>query len=373
MGRAGGGSRPSHRSTSSHSFSHSRSTSSHSFSRSSGRSSSSSFHSGGRGRSGSSYSSSRIPVHTPVYVPPVRTHTTVYRDRTVYAPGTTSERTEYGGSVSTRDDGLNAKFWRTVLLFGFFFLLLFGALYAVSSKEPAGTASVENREKLDLGYGYSPDTLTDELGWITDPGGLNRNLKAFYDETGIVPYIALLSRPEVTAEGMDAEAAYAEEWYSEHLDHEGYVLLAYFDSGIPDVDGNAHLVIGRQTAVVMDAEAERVFWSYLDHYWAMDPEDMPEDELFANTFIKTGERIMDQRTETNDVVRAIFLFLTVLTGFVMLLVVIGWFRCREAEKAEQTAAILRAGREDLQRDSIGVSFEEADLLAKYGTKESESK
>ena len=125
MGRAGGGSRPSHRSTSSHSFSHSRSTSSHSFSRSSGRSSSSSFHSGGRGRSGSSYSSSRIPVHTPVYVPPVRTHTTVYRDRTVYAPGTTSERTEYGGSVSTRDDGLNAKFWRTVLLFGFFFLLLF--------------------------------------------------------------------------------------------------------------------------------------------------------------------------------------------------------------------------------------------------------
>lgn len=241
-------------------------------------------------------------------------------------------------------------------------LVLFTVLFASGD---AVDANLTNREKLDLPYGYSSDTLTDELGWIKDPGALNRNLRYFYEETGAVPYVALMDEPEITEDGMDAEESYADGWYTENLPHEGFVLFMYFDSGIDGVDGNAYLKVGRQAAVLMDAEAQEIFWDYLDYYWGMDPAEMSEDELFANTFRGTADRIMDQRTESTDVARFLFLCLAVIAGCAAFIMFLQYRRAAEAAKAAETVAILAAGRKDMAEDAMAKEDDKEDLLAKY--------
>lgn len=316
------------------------------------------------------YTPPRTVVHrTVVYEKPNAAYTERERPEN-YAGGKDPELTEEMLSAARMYEAKSkARFWKTACLTGLVLMLLFFALFAVSLSKDAAPANLTNREKLDLPYGYATETLTDELGWIRDPAALNHNLKGFYEETGAVPYIALVSRPEVTAEGMDAEKEYADAWYSENLDHEGYVLLMYFDSGIDGLDGNAHLSIGRQAAVLMDAEAQDIFWDYLDYYWGMDPEDMPEDELFANVFSDTGKRIMEQRTEGTDVAKALFLFLAVCAAGVTVGMILKWKRESEAAKAAETARILEAGKKDLAEDTMAGSAETEDLLQKYGGKQ----
>lgn len=198
-------------------------------------------------------------------------------------------------------------------------------------------ANITNREKLELGYGYPNNTLTDELDWIQDPARLNRNLKEFYETTGAAPYVALVYRPEVTAQGSDAEWEYANEWYSENLPNEGYVLFMYFDTGIEGEDGNGQLVVGDQAGILMDAEAQQVFWDYMDNLWY---QDIDEDTMFTQAFVKTGNRIMQHRTETKDVMKYVLIVLAVcfaVGGIVLIMVV---RRKHEAERAEETERIL---------------------------------
>ena len=394
-GRAGGTSRSSvHRSGSSHSFSSHRSGSSHSFSRPAGRSGGSSFGSSSH-RGSTPASTPRPKAPDPVYErpyapPPVHrrpavpppppvyrdpyprpVHTTVIYKEQADNSGSRNNDASYAGPYASGGLSLQdiakqkvKKQRQAWVLFTVIFavLVLFTVLFASGD---AVDANLTNREKLDLPYGYSSDTLTDELGWIKDPGALNRNLRYFYEETGAVPYVALMDEPEITEDGMDAEESYADGWYTENLPHEGFVLFMYFDSGIDGVDGNAYLKVGRQAAVLMDAEAQEIFWDYLDYYWGMDPAEMSEDELFANTFRGTADRIMDQRTESTDVARFLFLCLAVIAGCAAFIMFLQYRRAAEAAKAAETVAILAAGRKDMAEDAMAKEDDKEDLLAKY--------
>lgn len=327
MGRAGrsGGGGGSHSSGGSHSFSSSRSGSSHSF-RSSGRASRSS------GSSRSSY-----------------TGRSSYTVRYVhhYSPG------YYSPSYGYRSRGAS------IVVVIFFIVLILTFLYiGISSVNSGVTVNTTNREKLELGYGFTNNTLTDELGWIQDPGRLNRSFKEFYEDTGAVPYLALVSKPEVTAQGSDAEHAYANEWYSENLPHEGFILLMYFDTGNPSVDGNCQLICGKEAAFLMDSEAQQIFWDCLDMYWFSDAD---EDTVFAKAFTDTAGRIM-QRTKTGkDVIISFMPIILVVVLAAIAIYAVKLRRRHEAARAEETATILNA---PLRRSSSR-STEDEELLNKY--------
>ena len=113
-------------------------------------------------------------------------------------------------------------------------------------------------------------------------------------------------------------------------------------------------MVGSQADILMDAEAQEVFWNYLDYYWGMDPDEISEDELFSQAFVKTGERIMQRRTETGDVLKWLFIVLAVgfaiggTIAFMMLR------REQEAQRAAETERILSqpVGGLDGKRDPL---------------------
>lgn len=257
------------------------------------------------------------------------------------------------GHVEAPERGRSLKSLRTGMM-AFLIGAVLCALVAMAVSKAGIGSNTTNREKLDLGYGWTNDTCYDELGWIADEGKLNRNLKAFYEATGATPYVALVHEPEVSGMGPDAEFEFADEWYSENLPNEGYVLCMYFDSLNEYEDGNCQLVVGSQADILMDAEAQEVFWNYLDYYWGMDPDEISEDELFSQAFVKTGERIMQRRTETGDVLKWLFIVLAVgfaiggTIAFMMLR------REQEAQRAAETERILSqpVGGLDGKRDPL---------------------
>ncbi len=327
-GRSGGGSR-SHSSGGSHSFSSRRSGSSHSFSRSSSGRAGRSSGAGYGGRSGIYYGGSRSwgGAH--------------------YGYG-------YGGY------GMGfGRFLSMTIFIVIAFLLVCSILITMSATGANIPANTTNREKLELGYGYSNETLVDELGWIKNPARLNRELKNFYDITGVVPYIALVYRPDVSVGGNDVEYDYADRWYTEHLSHEGYILLMYFSSGAEEsgIDGNCQLIVGKQAASLMDAEAQEILWAYLDQYWFSDSD---EDTLFAETFNKTAERIMQRQTTGHDVLVKFISLTVVVLVIVGVVIVMKLKRKHEAERAQETARILSQPL----RDSTP-SADEDDLLSQY--------
>lgn len=313
MGRAGGGGGGGHSSGGSHSFSSSRSGSSHSFSRSSGRAGGSSFSSG----------------HRSGYVGYSR------------GPSGGYSRGWYGGPSRTYVYGGGGHLSLGKLMVGMFLLFMFFTIVAsllnnATSSIPENTT---NREKLELGYGYTNNTLTDEIGWIKNPGQLNRNLKDFYDATGIVPYIALVYRPEIPA-GSPSQYDYAEQWYTDNLTHEGYMLLMYFSTGQEEsagVDGECVLICGKQAAAVMDEEAQSIFWAYLDRYWFSDYD---EDTLFASTFQQTAKHIMQRSTSGFDVMKLIVVAMILLVVVLGVLTIMKTRRKHEAERAAETERIL---------------------------------
>lgn len=217
-------------------------------------------------------------------------------------------------------------------------LILAVILFAVAMmpRDTGVGANITNREKLELGYGYPSDTVTDELDWIANPNRLNRNLKEFYETTGAIPYVALVYRPEITAQGSDAEWEYANDWYTENLPNEGYVLFMYFDPGTGE-DGNGQLVVGDQAGILMDAEAQQVFWDNMDNLWT---QDIDEDVMFTKAFVNTGNRIMQQRTESGDVVKWIFMALSIMAAVYGIILIMSLRRKHEAERAAETERIL---------------------------------
>lgn len=332
MGRAGRSGGGGHSSGGSHSFSSSRSGSSHSFS-SSGRASRSS---SGRATSSMGHGSvHHVYHHSPVY---------------------------YGSRYSYAEMDPRARDHVKHVLIGIIVTILIVsvlvAMLPVSSVNGI-TVNTTDREKLELGYGYTNNTLTDELGWIKNPERLNRELKEFYDATGVTPYIALVCRPEVSAGGNSAEYNYADQWYSENLPNEGYILLMYFDTGISGVDGNCQLICGKEAAFLIDSEAQQIFWDCLDRWWFSDAD---EDDLFASTFTDTSKRIMQKTKTGRDVLIAFAPVIFVVVAASAIVIILAVRRRVEAARAEETANILS---QPLHR----VETEEDSLLDKYSDKE----
>lgn len=324
MGRAsagrggGGGSRSSSHSSSSRSHSSSRSYSSSSGRASRGSSSFSSNRSSGSHAPGGNYYS-RPSVH--------------YHNHYGGYGG-------FGGGYSRRHVGFTGTLVALVITFLIVAVMMASLFSVTRGSIPASTV---NREKLDLGYGYRNDNIVDELDWIKNPSRLSRDLKEFYNKTGVQPYIMLVDYISGVTGRDDTEVEWAEDKFDELVAHgtmnEGCMLLVYFDDGddYNSEDGASQLILGRQTESVMDAEAVDIFWAYYNQHFFSNED---EDTMFRGMFMDTADRIMQKTTTGNDVMKNVVIAFIVISVIAGVLIIMKVRRKHEAQRAAETERIL---------------------------------
>lgn len=219
------------------------------------------------------------------------------------------------------------------------FLIMMFAITALSfsnsSSEPTSTI---NREKLESNNAYINDCVIDELGWCDNISSIETNLKTFWKETGIQPYI-LLKSYESDVSTTSEQEAWASEYYEENFsDRTDVFLYIYFAAEDADnVEGYNYYEMGAQCSAIMDSEAMEIFWNYLDKYWYSD---LSMDKLLINTFNDTAETIMTVTTTGADVANSFFklcIIVVLIVGVVIIMIV---KRKHDREKAEETERIL---------------------------------
>ncbi len=238
----------------------------------------------------------------------------------------------------------------------FVFIFILALLLSTMSMGSAGNipASTVDREKVDTGMAFQTDCVLDELGWFNSTSSTGRQLRDFYEETGVQPYIYLRSYdPSLTTDSEKLE--FAHQWYEDNIDNEGTFLYVYFAEADQDGDvGYMCYVAGYQVTTVMDAEAVDIFWAYLDNGWYSDKS---TDALFVDAFNNTADQIMDKTTTGADVALGAVIFLGIAAVLVLVIWIIKTKRKQEKEANEEAERILNTPLEDL--DPL------ADLADKY--------
>ena len=148
-------------------------------------------------------------------------------------------------------------------------------------------ASTVQREKLPASAVAETAYYTDEDGgWIRSPSELESGLRAFYDDTGVQPYVYIL--PNGTSTSASELSERAAQLYDQLFSDEGHFLLVFCD------DGNGSFTcgyaVGSQAKTVMDDEAVGILADYLDRYY--NDLSLSEEEIFSRAFADTGQRIM---------------------------------------------------------------------------------
>ncbi len=208
-------------------------------------------------------------------------------------------------------------------------------------------ASTRNREKLNAGLSFDSGCIVDEIGWFDSVSAAGRQLRTFYDKTGVQPYIVLLQyHPELATDSQ--KESYAQDYYEENIDNEATFLYMYFaEEDVDNEVGYMCYVNGKQVDSVMDAEA---VWGYLDRNWYSG---MSTDDLFVNAFTSTAETIM-AKTRTKTEIIFILVAGVVIIGIIAAVITAMKTRRRhERERAEETQRILNTPLPDDPLSSQG--------------------
>lgn len=233
------------------------------------------------------------------------------------------------------------------------------ALIPTSSLLGTNTKSTIEREKINSGLSYDTDViLVDETGWVEYPDMAGRELRKFWELTGVQPYVIMLTYDE--AYNTDAEReAYTSELYDTYVEREDALLFVYF--GEKDLEGDVGLMtylLGKQAAAVFDGEAVDIFFSNIDYYWLTDS---TMTDVYIKSFNKTASTIMQKQTNFWDFSKVGIICLAVVASLVLLVRTVKIKAERKREEAEETERILSSSLKTLSESSA----DSDSLLDKY--------
>lgn len=215
-----------------------------------------------------------------------------------------------------------------VVIFSFFMI----------ASDDSDVASTINREKIENPVAYDNNCIRDELGYIENQGKLSKNLKNFYNKTGIQPYIYLKSYDETLTSDSQKDD-YAQSWYEQNIDNEDTFLFVYYEDQDPNEIGYMAYVNGKQVTSVMDGEAVNIFWNYIDRYWTDDS--LSTVEVFTKTFNSTADTIMEKSTTSNDIIKIICIVVGIIIVIGGIIYILRMKFKRDKEKAKETVEILK--------------------------------
>lgn len=292
-------------------------------------------------------------------VPPPYRHyrRPVYRGPIIINNGPHTTYTGGGGGQNNQKNNGGNSGCGTALLILCIVLVVIAFAWALAGGGSGGVQkSTYEREKLvassvvDVGY------YTDADGdWIHSSGKLERGMKAFYRETGVVPYLYILPNGETTSVSELTELA--EKLYPELFEDEAHFLLVFCDDGA----GSYHCgyTVGSEAKTVMDDEAVAVLADYLDRHY--NNYDISEEEVFSNTFEDTGKRIMTVTKSPAGTVAA--------CGAVVIVAVLAYlaFKKRQEQKEKerkQAEEILKTPLEkfgDQEVEDLAKKYEDQEI------------
>ena len=256
----------------------------------------------------------------------------------------------YGGATGTGSIGA------TIVVIILWFIIIAAVLAAVRGTGGGSSYNSFNnikstivREKIETKNAYINDCIIDEIGWFNNPTKTAAALKAFWEETGVQPYI-ILKAYDATLKKDEQKEQWATDYYDANFDTENIFLFVYFAEKDTENDvGFMAYANGYQTSAVMDAEAMEIFWNYLDGYWTSN---MTTDDMFIRTFDSTAKAIMHVSATKNDIIMWCIILAVVIVIVVAVVKVIKMIHKRAKEKAEEDARILNTPVGDITSDHL---------------------
>lgn len=241
-----------------------------------------------------------------------------------------------------------------------FATLLFLIVVLINTLNPSvATKSTIERTKLESGLAYDNDVvLTDEIGWVESKDKVGRELRKFWDKTGVQPYIMLLRYDENLRTDAQKEA-YTEELYEQYIDREDALLFVYY--GERDVENDVGLMcytLGKQATSVFDGEAIDIWFNYIDKYWYGS---YTTTDVFISAYNNTAKTIMSAPTNFWDFGKvAVIVLAVILVAMIAYKALKSKFK-RDKEKVAETERILNASMNTLTESKT----DSDDLLDKY--------
>lgn len=217
------------------------------------------------------------------------------------------------------------------------FAVVIFSFFMIASDDSDVTSTI-NREKIENPIPYDNNCIKDELGYVENTSKLSKNLKNFYNKTGIQPYIYLKSYDETLTSDSQKDN-YAQNWYEQNIDNEDTFLFVYYEDQDPNEIGYMAYVNGKQVTSVMDSEAVNIFWNYIDRYWTDDS--LSTVEVFTKTFNSTANTIMEKSTTSNDIIKIICIIVGIIIVIGGIIYILRMKFKRNKEKAKETVEILK--------------------------------
>lgn len=217
------------------------------------------------------------------------------------------------------------------------FAVVIFSFFMIASDDSDVTSTI-NREKIENPIPYNNNCIKDELGYVENTSKLSKNLKNFYNKTGIQPYIYLKSYDETLTSDSQKDN-YAQNWYEQNIDNEDTFLFVYYEDQDPNEIGYMAYVNGKQVTSVMDSEAVNIFWNYIDRYWTDDS--LSTVEVFTKTFNSTANTIMEKSTTSNDIIKIICIIVGIIIVIGGIIHILRMKFKRDKEKAKETVEILK--------------------------------
>lgn len=217
------------------------------------------------------------------------------------------------------------------------FAVVIFSFFMIASDDSDVTSTI-NREKIENPIPYDNNCIKDELGYVENTSKLSKNLKNFYNKTGIQPYIYLKSYDETLTSDSQKDN-YAQNWYEQNIDNEDTFLFVYYEDQDPNEIGYMAYVNGKQVTSVMDSEAVNIFWNYIDRYWT--DNSLSTVEVFTKTFNSTENTIMEKSTTSNDIIKIICIIVGIVIVIGGIIYILRMKFKRDKEKAKETVEILK--------------------------------
>lgn len=199
------------------------------------------------------------------------------------------------------------------------------------------TRSTIGRQPLDKQYVQTGDGqfFRDDIGWIGSPNRLNKDLRYFYEKTGVWPYLVITETVygSYSPSGEDV-MDYAEEIYRERYTDEGHMVFVFQSK-----DNSDYYMMGcytgAQANLVIDTyEATEILYDYLDSYWWTDKD---EEAFFGDAFADAADRIM--KVTPNYTYRVVVV-IGIVVVLLILLTITNKIIKRKKEKAAETERLL---------------------------------
>ena len=226
-------------------------------------------------------------------------------------------------------------------------LLIFFAVFALMAGGGSGGVpkSTVERTKLDSKYVTKTAYFKDTAGVIGSTSTLEKGLKAFYDKTGVQPYVYFTTDIDGDINpDSDVMDAYCEKLYGELFSDEGHLLVVSYGY---DNLGYWYWV-GHNAETVFDAEAREIFETYVDHYGEdLVYDDIGIDEFYANVFSDTADRIMQVTPNYR-----MMLVIGIVVLVILFLLFRWWQKVKEQKNKEaaHAEAVLNADINDMVND-----------------------